>query len=83
MPKHTHSFVEQYSGFLGFGLDRKTDECTFTCYLQKFSDDQLMAMLRSRMSSEDMEALTDMLIGLMKKYMTDEEYHQYFLKDED
>ncbi len=83
MPKHSHRFVEEYTGFIGFGLDRTTDEHTLTCYLQKFSDDELMALLRARMSTEDMQALTDMLIGLMKKYITEKEYHKYFLKEED
>jgi hypothetical protein len=83
MAKHSHRFVEEYDGFLGFGLNREVDGKTLTCYLQKFSDDQLMTLLRSRMSSEDMDTLSDLLIRLMKKYLTDEEYHRYFLKDEE
>ena len=83
MAKHSHRFVEEYDGFLGFGLNREVDGKTLTCYLQKFSDDQLMTLLRSRMSSEDMDTLSDLLIHLMKKYLTDEEYHRYFLKDDE
>ena len=80
--KHTHNFVEDYDGFVGFGLDRKTDEYTLTYYLQKFSDDELMAFIRTRMSDEDMGGLFDLLGNLMKKYLTDNEYHSYFLKEE-
>ncbi len=83
MANHSHRFVEEYDGLVGFGLDRKTDENTLIYYLQKFSDDQLMEKIRDRMSDSDMEALFDMLTRLMKQYMTEEEYHRYFLKDKE
>lgn len=57
MKKHTHNFVEEYDGLAGFGLDRETDEYTLTYYLQKFSDDEFMALIRERMTPEDMESL--------------------------
>jgi hypothetical protein len=82
MPKHSHSFVDEYDGFVGFGFSREVDEHTLTYYLQKFSDDEFIALLRSRMSREDMEALFDHLTTIMKRYLKDEEYHRYFLKDE-
>lgn len=52
-----------------------------TYYLQKFSDDHLMALIRTRMSDSDIEALFDIVTRLMKQHLTDEEYHQYFLKE--
>lgn len=81
--QHTHRFVEEYDGLVGFGLDRKTDEHTLTYYLQKFSDDELMALIRSRLSDSEMEALFDLIARLMKQHLTEEEYHRYFLKDEE
>lgn len=81
MTTHHHRFVEEYNGPVGFGLDRKMDECTLVYYLQKFSDDDLMALIRERMSQTDMEELFDLLTRLLKSYLTEEEYHQYFLKD--
>ncbi len=83
MKRHSHRFVEEYTGLVGFGLDRQTDEYSITYYVQKFADDELMKVLRSRMSDADIEALADMLIRLMKKYLTEQEYHTYFLKDQD
>ena len=83
MEKHTHRFVEEYDGLMGFGFSREVDEKTLTCYLQKFSDDRFMALIRGRMSQEDMEALFDFLTRVMKQYLTEEEYHRYFLKDEE
>ena len=82
MQKHSHKFVEEYDGLVGFGLSREVDEHTLTYYLQKFSDDQLMALIRGRMSEEDMEELFNLMGRLLKEYLNDEEYHTYFLKDE-
>ncbi|MFC1884883.1 cytoplasmic protein [Thermodesulfobacteriota bacterium] len=83
MAQYNHRFVEEYDGFEGFGFSREVDEATITCYLQRFSDDELMAVLRSRMTGEDMEALFDYITKIMKQYLKDEEYHEYFLKDEE
>jgi len=82
MPKHSHRFVEEYNGLVGFGFSREVDEHTLTYYLQKFSDDQLMALIRGRISDEDMEEVFNLLGRLLKEYLNDEEYHAYFLKDE-
>ncbi len=81
MGVHRHRFVEEYDGLVGFGLDRETDALTLTYYLQKFSDDDLMALIRGRMAEEDVQALFDMVAGLLRKYLSEEEYHKYFLKD--
>jgi len=81
MAKHHHRFVETYDGPAGFGLDRKLDEATLICYLQKFSDDDLMGLIRERMSQSDMEALFDLVSRLLKTYLTEPEYHRYFLKE--
>ena len=82
MQQHSHQFVEEYEGLVGFGFSREVDEYTITYYLQKFSDDRLMDIIRDKMSDSDMEELFNLLTGLLKKYLTEEEYHKYFLKDE-
>ena len=81
MSDHSHRFVEKYDGLVGFGLDRELNESTLTYYIQKFSDDELMALIRKRMSHEDMETLFNTLADLLRKYLSDEEYHRVFLKD--
>ena len=81
MASHCHRFVEEYDGLAGFGLDRETDELTLTYYLQKFSDDDLMALIRGRMAEEDEKTRFDLLAGLLRKHLSEEEYHEYFLKD--
>jgi len=82
MPLHSHSFVEAYTGLVGFGLDRQTDENTIVVYLQKFSDDALMETLKGRMSDGEMESLFTSLTLLLKRHLSEAEYHRLFLKDE-
>lgn len=79
--KTLHDFVETFDGFLGFGLDRKSDENTVQVYLQKFSDDRLMGILLQRMTDEDLEELFEVTGKMLRKYLTEPEYHHLFLKD--
>ncbi len=80
MTRHSHQFVETFKGFVGFGLDRPTDENTLVYYLQKFSDDELIRKLVARMSDEELLALFDHLGGLLKRHLVEDEYHRLFLK---
>jgi len=81
MAQHTHRFVEEYDGLVGFGFDREGDENTLTYYLQKFSNDECIALVRERISQGDMEELFDLLTRLLKACLTEEEYHKVFLKE--
>jgi len=79
---HTHHFVENYQGLVGYGADRETDENTIIYYLQKFSDDQFIKMLTKRMADEELQELFDFINRLLKRHITEDEYHRLFLKDE-
>jgi hypothetical protein len=81
MSKHTHKFVEEYDGLVGFGYSREFDESTVKYYLQKFSDDEHASLIIPRMSEQDLESLFNTMGNLMKKYLEENEYHRYFLKD--
>jgi len=81
MSRHHYRFVEDYDGLVGYGLDRKTDEYTLTYYLQKFAEDRHIQLIRARMSDEDLETLFNQLTYLLKRHLSEEEYHEYFLKD--
>lgn len=83
MAKHSHTFVETYDGFLGYGMDRQTDENTVEVYLQKFSDDELMKVILNRMSETELAELFEMISKLLKIHFTEPEYHHYFLKEEE
>ncbi len=82
MAKHTHGLVETYDGLVGFGLDRETDEKTIIYYLQKFSDDEVMEHLIVRLTDDELGEIFSMLTRLLKKHLTDSEYHSLFLKDD-
>jgi hypothetical protein len=82
MDRHTHRFVETYDGLIGFGLDRETDEKTITCYLQKFSDDAVMAAIIKRLDDGELIAIFDLINRLLRRHFTEAEYHRLFLKDE-
>lgn len=82
MPMHTHNFVETYEGLVGYGLDRETDENTVICYLQKFSDDRFMATMTKRMTDEELLELFELINRLLRKHLTESEYHALFLKED-
>ena len=82
MPTHTHNFVETYDGLVGYGADRETDENTVIYYLQKFSDDEFMAVMAKRMTDEELLELFDLVNRLLKNHLTESEYHRLFLKED-
>lgn len=82
MAEHSHRFVEEYTDLVGFGLDRQTDQATMQVYLQKFSDDALMARLLPRLSDEELAAMFDYVSGFLRRHLSEPEYHELFLKDE-
>lgn len=81
MPVHSHHFIEEFEGFIGFGLNDESDMDTVIYYLQKFSDDRLMELLRKRLTGEEREAIFNLLSGLLRKHLSEPEYHRYFLKE--
>jgi hypothetical protein len=83
MPIHTHEFIETYNGLVGFGLDRETDEHTVIWHLQKFSDDALVKTLAQRMTNDELERVFNLLSEIMRKHLTEPEYHRLFLKEEE
>jgi TorA maturation chaperone TorD len=82
MSVHSHDFVETYKGLVGFGLDRQTDENTIIYYLQKFSDDELMQVIKERLQDQELADLFDMLSNLLSRHLNEDEYHRLFLKEE-
>ena len=82
MPQHTHKFVENYTGMVGYGLNREIDESTVMYYLQKFSDDTLLEKLIKKLSGEELDEIFSLISRLLNTHLTDAEYHQLFLKDD-
>jgi len=80
--RHQHTFVDRYDGMVGFGFSREVDEKSLMFYLQKISEDDLVKVLVPRLSDVEITDLFERLSQLMRKYLTDDEYHHLFLKDE-
>ena len=82
MAVHSHQFVETYQGLVGFGLDRENDQNTIVFYLQKFSDDALLKTLVKRLSDDELNEIFSLITRLLKRHLTESEYHRLFLKDD-
>lgn len=83
MTRHSHHFVETYDGLVGFGLNRETDENTIIYYLQKFSDDELMRQIVPKMKDAELSEIFELVGRLLKRHLSEADYHRLFLKDED
>jgi hypothetical protein len=62
-----------------FGFDRATDEQSLVAFMAAFSDRALLHTLVSRLGDKEIVTLVDFLTGLMKKHLTEKEYHRLFL----
>jgi len=81
MSKHTYRFVEEYTGIAMYGWDLEGDLDTLKYYLQKFSDDSFLDLMMKKLDQEDRDAIYSLLTSLLKKHLTEPEYHRHFLKD--
>ena len=79
---HTHNFIKNYQGLVGYGMDRETNENTIIYYLQKFSDDRFMATITKRMTDAELLEIFDFINRVLKNHLTESEYHKLFLKDD-
>ena len=66
---------------IAFGFDRATDERSFGLFLQHFVDKKLMETLLPRLQDEDILATVDFLTGIMRKHLSEKEYHSLFLAE--
>lgn len=79
---HRHNFVETYDGVAAFGLGRKPNEETIQFLLQKFTDDAVLSALIPRMTDQELEELHDQIYIYLKRHLSEDEYHNLFLKDD-
>ncbi len=82
MPWRTHNFVEDYTGLIGFGINREIDENTVIYYLQKFSDGTLLTQLIKRLSEAELNEIFSLISRLLNNHLTESQYHRLFLKDD-
>ena len=83
MTTHRHEFANRFDcSLIAFGLDRELDEQSLHAYLQKLSDDDLMAVLLGRLSDQEISDTVDFVMSLLKRHLSEPEYHRLFLKDD-
>ena len=81
MTTDQHTFIHRYEGLGAFGMNRETDEETIMFYLQKFSEDRFMEAFIPRLSDAELEQVYEFVNALLKRHITEDEYHDLFLKD--
>lgn len=82
MTQHSHDFVNRFDASrIAFGLSRDLDEQSLMAYLQKLTDDALLRALVPRLSDEEINDVLGLVGGMLKRHLTEEEYHQLFLKE--
>ena len=65
-----------------FGLSTELDRESVACFLQLLGNKKLAETLAKRLSSAEIEEFIHLTTGLMKKNMTEDEYHELFLQEE-
>ena len=65
-----------------FGLNTELDRQSVAIFLQLLGRRELAETLANRMSSEEIGAFVHLSTGLLKKNMTEDEYHELFLSEE-
>ena len=62
-----------------FGFDRETDEQSLLLFLHRFAAEELLEVLLPRLADDEIAATVDLLTGIMRKHLTEKEYHRLFL----
>lgn len=65
-----------------FGLSRELDRESIICFLQLIGNQKLTETLAKRLSEEEIQEIVQFFTGVLKKNMTEEEYHTLFLLEE-
>lgn len=68
-------------GKMCFGLTEDLDRQSFSIFLRLCGQKELAELLSAKLSSEEISQFVDTFFLLLKKYLSKEEYHRYFLLD--
>lgn len=65
-----------------FGLSEDLDRESFACFLRLAGDPHLAETLAKRLSTAEILAHVDAFTHLLRQYLSEDEYHRLFLKDD-
>lgn len=66
-----------------FGLDRELDIRSFACFLQLIGSSEFAETLAERIPSEEMDIFLSDFTGILKRHLSEEEYHHLFLQQKE
>lgn len=72
---------EDSAATICFGWDRPTDERSCQAFVRRFSRPELLRVLTPRLTDPELTGLIDHLSGLMKRHLSEGEYHRLFLAE--
>lgn len=64
-----------------FGLSEELDRQSFACFLETAGKKDFAETLAARLSSEEILELVDAFTGLLRRHLSEDEYHRLFLGD--
>ena len=65
-----------------FGLNQQLDQQSLSCFLQLAGRKEFADFLSQRLTEQEIHAFVDFFTGILKRTLTEEEYHRLFLLDE-
>lgn len=65
-----------------FGLNLELDRESITCFLQLMGRPGLAETLANRLSSDEIQEIVHFFTGMLKKNMSEDEYHELFLLEQ-
>jgi hypothetical protein len=65
-----------------FGLNLELDRESVVCFLQLMGRPEFAKTLATRLSSEEIQEIVHSFTGILKKNMTEDEYHELFLLEQ-
>lgn len=65
-----------------FGLNQQLDQQSLSCFLQLAGRQEFADFLSQRLSEQEIHAFVNFFTGLLKRNLSEEEYHRLFLQDE-
>jgi hypothetical protein len=64
-----------------FGLSSQLDKESFSCFLQLAGRREFADVLASRLSSEEIDNILNAFMPLLRRHLSEDEYHRLFLRD--
>ena len=64
-----------------FGLSSQLDKDSLSCFLQLAGNKEFADVFASRLSSEEIDGLVNAFMDLLRRHLSEAEYHRLFLRD--